>query len=78
MTGLELLTAAREKLPVVVVVFNDGQLNLIRLQQLKEFGRASGVELLVPDFEQFAQAVGAHYRAATDDLAKTIAEALEQ
>jgi acetolactate synthase-1/2/3 large subunit len=78
MTGLELLTAAREKLPVVVVVFNDGQLNLIRLQQLKEFGRASGVELLVPDLEQFAQAVGAHYRAASDDLAKTIAEAFEQ
>jgi acetolactate synthase-1/2/3 large subunit len=78
MTGLELLTAAREKLPVVVVVFNDGQLNLIRLQQLKEFGRASGVDLLVPDLEQFAQAVGARYRAASDDLAKTIAEALEQ
>ena len=54
MTGLELLTAVREKLSVVVVVFNDGQLNLIRLQQLKEFGRASGVELLVPDLEQFA------------------------
>ena len=59
MTGLELLTAAREKVPVVVVVFNDGQLNLIRLQQLKEFGRASGVELLVPDLEQFAQYIGA-------------------
>jgi acetolactate synthase-1/2/3 large subunit len=76
MTGLELLTAAREKLPVVVVVFNDGQLNLIRLQQLKEFGRASGVELLVPDLEQFAQSVGAQYRAATNDFATTIAEAL--
>jgi len=78
MTGLELLTAARERLAVVVVVFNDGQLNLIRLQQLKEFGRASGVELLVPDLEQFAQSVGAHYRAATGDLAKTLAEALEE
>jgi acetolactate synthase-1/2/3 large subunit len=76
MTGLELLTAAREKLPVVVVVFNDGQLNLIRLQQLKEFGRASGVELLVPDLEQFAQSVGAQYRAATNDFATTMAEAL--
>ena len=77
MTGLELLTAAREKIPVVVIVFNDGQLNLIRLQQLKEFGRASGVELLVPDLEPFAQSVGAQYRAATNDFAKTIAEALE-
>jgi acetolactate synthase-1/2/3 large subunit len=77
MTGLELLTAARERLPVVVVVFNDGQLNLIRLQQLKEFGRASGVELLVPDLEQFALSVGAQYRAATNDFAKTMAGALE-
>jgi acetolactate synthase I/II/III large subunit len=78
MTGLELLTAVREQIPVVVVVFNDGQLNLIRLQQLKEFGRASGVDLLVPDLEQFAQSVGAHYRAATNELSKTMAEALEQ
>jgi thiamine pyrophosphate-dependent acetolactate synthase large subunit-like protein len=44
-----------------VIVFNDGQLNLIRLQQLGEFGRSSAVELENPDFELFAQAVGARY-----------------
>ena len=77
MTGLELLTAVREQLPVVVIVFNDGQLNLIRLQQLKEFGRASGVDLLVPDLEQFAQAVGARYSTAANDFAKAMDAALE-
>jgi thiamine pyrophosphate-dependent acetolactate synthase large subunit-like protein len=78
MTGLELLTAVREKLPVVVVVLNDGQLNLIRLQQLKEFGRASGVELLVPDLELLAQAIGARYSTAANDLSKAVAAALEE
>jgi acetolactate synthase-1/2/3 large subunit len=78
MTGLELLTAAREQIPVVVVVFNDGQLNLIRLQQLKEFGRASGVELLVPDLEQFADAVGARYFTAANDFAEAMAAAIAE
>src|SRR5262249_37580575 len=78
MTGLELLTAVREKLSVIVIVFNDGQLNLIRLQQLKEFGRASGVDLLVPDLEPFAQSVGARYFAAANGLANVVAASLEE
>lgn len=77
MTGLELLTAAREGLAVVVVVFNDGQLNLIRLQQIKEYGRPSGVELLSPDFQQIAEAVGVRYRKAGDDFPSAIQEAMK-
>ena len=77
MTGLELLTAARESVAVVVVVFNDGQLNLIRLQQIKEFGRPSGVELLVPDFQQIAEAVGVRYRKAGDDFTGAIQDAMK-
>jgi acetolactate synthase-1/2/3 large subunit len=76
MSGLDLLTAARDGIPVIVVVFNDGQLNLIRLQQLREFGRAHGVDLLVPDFEGFAQAVGARYCAASEDLPHALRDAL--
>ena len=76
MTGLDLVTAAREGLRVVVVVFNDGQLNLIRLQQLKEFGRASGVDLLVPDLARFAESVGVRYRAVSGDASQALREAL--
>jgi acetolactate synthase-1/2/3 large subunit len=61
MSGMELLTAIREKIPLTVIVFNDGRLNLIGLQQFAEFGRSESVDLLNPDFGAFADAVGARY-----------------
>jgi acetolactate synthase-1/2/3 large subunit len=61
MSGMELLTAVREKIPLTVIVFNDGRLNLIALQQFAEFGRSESVDLLNPDFGAFAAAVGAQY-----------------
>jgi acetolactate synthase I/II/III large subunit len=61
MTGMELLTAVREKIPLTVVVFNDGRLNLIRLQQFASSGRSESVNILNPDFGAFAAAVGAQY-----------------
>ena len=61
MSGWELLTAVREDVPLVVIVLNDGRLNLIRLQQLGEWGRTSAVDLLNPDFGRVAEAVGARY-----------------
>jgi acetolactate synthase-1/2/3 large subunit len=61
MTGMELVTAVRERIPLTVIVFNDGQLNLIRLQQLREFGRSHAVELRTPDLAGFAAAIGAAY-----------------
>jgi acetolactate synthase-1/2/3 large subunit len=61
MTGMELLTAARENISVVVIVFNDGYLNQIRLQQLRDYGHAHAVTLGPLDVESFAAAVGATY-----------------
>lgn len=62
MSGLELATAKRERLPLVVVVLNDGQLNQIRLQQLANFGATQAVRLENPDYEAFADAfeIGYH------------------
>jgi acetolactate synthase-1/2/3 large subunit len=71
MSGMELLTAVREKIPLTVVVFNDGRLNLIRLQQFASFGRSESVDIRNPDFEEFAAAVGARY-ALVDGNADTI------
>lgn len=76
MSGLELLTAVKERLPIVVVVFNDGQLNLIRLQQVREYGRDHGVALPPLDYETFAAAAGVAYFAVDGDPAGVLTEAL--
>lgn len=76
MSGLELATAAREGIPIVLIVFNDGQLNLIRLHQIREFGHPHAVELYVPDLARFAESVGVRYRTASGDWSRQIAEAL--
>jgi acetolactate synthase-1/2/3 large subunit len=76
MSGLELLTAVRERLPIVVLVFNDGQLNRIRLQQLSQFGQPVAVELLNPDFEELAHSLGARYERIGADAEGAFARAL--
>lgn len=62
MSGLELITAMREAIPLTVVVFNDGAYGLIRNSQLTDHGESHGTELLGPDFEALAAATGADYR----------------
>lgn len=57
----DLVTAVREGVDLVVVVFNDGQMNLIRRQQLATHGHASGVEVAAPDLAALAGAVGCSY-----------------
>jgi len=61
MSGLELLTALREEVQLVVFVFNDGHLNQIRMQQLREYGHAHAVDLLNPNFAILAEALGVRY-----------------
>lgn len=67
MCGLEILTNLREKLPVVVVIFNDGQAGLIRVKQIQEYGHAHTTDLHNPDFGLFAKSLGIrHIRLAGD------------
>ncbi len=61
MSGMELAAAVRERIPVTVLVMNDGQLGQIRLQQLRDFGHAHAVDVGTPDLEAFAVAIGAGY-----------------
>ena len=68
MAGTELLTAVREGIALTVIVFNDGQLNQIRLQQLAEFGRAHDVTLRTPDLASFARALGTQYVRLSGDV----------
>jgi len=76
MTGLELLTAARLGLDLVVVVLADGHLNRIRLQQLATSGHAHGVDLRNPDFAAFAEAVGAAHELVEGDAEAAFRRAL--
>jgi acetolactate synthase-1/2/3 large subunit len=68
MSGLELLTVLREKVPLAVIVFNDGQLNRIRLQQLAQFGFSESCDVQNPDFATFAEAIGVRYARCDSDI----------
>jgi acetolactate synthase-1/2/3 large subunit len=63
----DLLTAAREGVSIVVVVFNDGQMSLIRRQQLTNYGHESGVAVANPDYAALAQAIGCSYFPVAGD-----------
>jgi acetolactate synthase-1/2/3 large subunit len=75
MSGLELAVAVREKLALTVVVFNDGYLNQIRMQQLQDCGRGHGVALPVIDFKALADTVGAKYVAGDSATLECIGRA---
>ncbi len=70
MSGMELATAVQEKLPVVVVLVNDGSLTLIKAIQHRRYeDRFLGVDLVNPDFGWFARAFGVEYARPESDEA---------
>jgi acetolactate synthase-1/2/3 large subunit len=81
MTMAELGTAVQHRLPVVVVVVNDGGLTLIRHVQDREYGgRRFAVDLRNPDFAAVAAAYGIHSeRVATPEaVGPAVARALAE
>jgi thiamine pyrophosphate-dependent acetolactate synthase large subunit-like protein len=75
-SAMELLTAVQERVPLTVVVFNDGWLNLIRVAQLRTFGHAAGVERRNPDFATLAAAVGARFARVDGNAEEVLSGAL--
>ena len=65
----ELATAMRHKLPVVVVVFDDGAFGNVRRIQEQQYGnRLIACDLTNPDFVKFAESFGmAAFRATTPE-----------
>lgn len=59
----ELATAQRYRLPVTLIVFNDGHYGNVRAIQKREFGAEVGVDLANPDFELLARAFGVAFQA---------------
>ena len=55
MSGFEILTAARHRLPIVFAVFNDGALGITKGLQERIFKRTSYVDLHNPEFQEIAK-----------------------
>jgi acetolactate synthase-1/2/3 large subunit len=78
MSGLELLSAVREGVPLTVIVFNDGHLGLIRLMQLGTYGHAFATEVLAPDLEALAAALGVSYTLVDEGAESRLKEAVRR
>lgn len=71
MTGQEFATAVRHRLPIIVIVVNNGMYGTIRMHQERDYpGRPSGTALTNPDFAAYARAFGGHGETveATEDF----------
>ncbi|MFI7130606.1 acetolactate synthase large subunit [Nonomuraea sp. NPDC050153] len=78
MNSQELETAVRERIPFVVLVWEDGAYGLIEWKMDLELGRDSNVAFGNPDFVKYAESFGARgYRInAADELLPTLRKAL--
>ena len=59
MNSMELETAVREKIPLVVLVWVDGSYGMIKWEMDLELGHHSHVDFGNPDFVKFAESFGA-------------------
>jgi acetolactate synthase-1/2/3 large subunit len=81
MTALELVSAVREGIDLVVIVFVDGAFGQIRIQQLASYGKDHGVTLRNPDISLLATAVGARHEIIGDgdvDVEAVVGSALQR
>ena len=79
MNAQEIETAVRLKVPVVILVWNDGY-GLIEWKQLNQFHRTSHVTFGNPDLVKFAESFGARgYRVEhTEDLMPVLRQAIAE
>lgn len=80
MTGLELLTAKRNSLGIVIFVFHDGELSQISQGQEIPYNRKTATQLGEFKLEGIANAVGAEYFVIENDsqINQTISTALKE
>ncbi len=66
MAGFELLTAVQYDIPVIWVIFNNGEFNVIKKFLINIYGEHAYMQFQNPDYVMYAQACGAQgYRATT-------------
>jgi len=79
MTGLEFMTAVENRLPLIVIVCNNGMYGTIRMHQERTYpGRVSGTDLANPDFAALARACGGFgvHVERTEDFVRAFDEAV--
>ena len=78
MNSMELETAVREKIPLVVLIWVDGSYGMIKWEMDLELGHHSHVDFGNPDFVKFAESFGAkgHLITRAGDLLPTLKRAL--
>ena len=69
----EMATIAHYKLPIVLVIFNNGGFKILQNTQKKRFGRHIGTDLTNPDFMKLGDAFG-FATARIDDLSQLAPE----
>ncbi|MQX35334.1 thiamine pyrophosphate-binding protein [Roseospira navarrensis] len=70
MTMQEVGTMTQHRLPILILVVNNGIYGTIRMHQERSYpGRISGTDLVNPDFARLAQAYGAFGEAVTETAA---------
>ena len=75
----ELLTAAREKLRIITIVFNDASLSLIEIKQQRKRYQPAGVALGAVDWRAVAEAFGVTaFQAANElELTRAVKDAIQ-
>ncbi len=78
MNNQEIETALRLGLNITVLIFNDNKYGLIEWHQMREYGRASHIDVTNPDFVKFAESFGAKGYTVdkAEDLLDTIKTAM--
>ncbi|SMG64848.1 acetolactate synthase, partial [methanotrophic bacterial endosymbiont of Bathymodiolus sp.] len=73
----EIETALRYKIPIVIMIWNDGECGLVKWHQQRRIGRTGFVEFTNPDFVKYAESFGAKgYRVdSAEALLPTIQQA---
>jgi acetolactate synthase-1/2/3 large subunit len=59
LSGFELMTAVQYDIPVIWIIFDDGEFKLIKVFQLTAFHESGLVEFTNPDYVAYAHACGA-------------------
>jgi acetolactate synthase-1/2/3 large subunit len=72
MSGLALVTAVQEKIPLSVIVFNDGALSQIQYQQMQEYGRDFATTPGSISIEAFAISLGIEYAVLDFNMEQTL------
>ena len=68
MAGFELLTAVQNNIPVVWVIFNNGEFNVIKKFLLNMFNDHAYMGFMNPDYVAYAKSCGAEaFRAETPE-----------